>query len=312
MNLRAVRTFVATVEAGGLARACARLNLSQPAASRQLRGLEDELGVVLFDRIGRRLQLTTDGEHLLHQSRRLLGDANLLEEQARALKGGETGLLRIAATPHVIAGVLAPFISEHLQRYPGVEVQLLEGGAASQPTRLERGEAHLAIMPAADTYLTGHLLYPVLALAVFPPEAALARRRTLEVATLVGRPVLVLRREFGSREWFDAACANANVRPFIRLESGAPQTIVELASAGYGVAILPSTVSMQGANVIVRPLVHHARSLGRWSMIAWNPNRLLPVYAQRFADGLRTFVRRNAPGRRYIKNAPAMPKPDWR
>lgn len=309
MNLRALRTFVVTVEAGGLGRACARLHLSQPAASRQIRGLEDELGVALFERIGRRLQLTTDGEHLLLQSRRVLDDANVLADQARALKGGETGLLRIAATPHVIAGVLAPFVSQHLQRHPGVEVQLLEGGAASQPTRLERGEAHLAIMPVGTAHLRGHLLYPVHALAVVRAEPALAKRRTLEVATLAGKPVLLLRREFGSREWFDAACASSNFRPLVRLESGAPQTLVELAGAGYGVAIVPSTVSIQAANVVVLPLVHQARSLGRWSMIAWNPQRLLPVYARRFADGLLSFVRRKAPGRLHIGHAPPMPKP---
>jgi DNA-binding transcriptional LysR family regulator len=69
MNLRALRTFTTTVEAGGLGRACARLHLSQPAASRQIRSLEVELGVALFQRVGRRLQLTSDGEDLLQQSR---------------------------------------------------------------------------------------------------------------------------------------------------------------------------------------------------------------------------------------------------
>lgn len=309
MNLRALRTFVVTVEAGGLGRACARLHLSQPAASRQIRGLEDELGVVLFQRIGRRLQLTTDGEFLLRQSRRLLDDANLLVDQARSLIGGETGLLRIAATPHVIAGVLAPFVSQHMARHPGVEVQLLEGGAASQPTRLERGEAHLAIMPAGDSRLHGRLLYPVYALAVLRAEAGLAGRRTLDVSTLANKPVLLLRREFGTREWFDAACASAHFRPHIRLESSAPQTLVELAGAGYGVAIVPSTVSIQVASVSVLPLVHQARALGRWSMIAWSPQRLLPVYARQFADELLSFVRRNARGHQHTKHAPPMPKP---
>ena len=75
------------------------------------------------------------------------------------------------------------------------------------------------------------------------------------------------------------------------------------------VAIVPSTVSIQAANVVVLPLVHQARSLGRWSMIAWNPQRLLPVYARRFADGLLSFVRRNAPGRLHIRHAPPMPRP---
>ena len=89
MNLRFLRTFVTTVDCSGLGLACARLNLSQPAASRQIHALEDELGVALFQQIGRRLQLTSEGEDLLRQSRRLLADVDLLTERAHALKEGK-------------------------------------------------------------------------------------------------------------------------------------------------------------------------------------------------------------------------------
>ena len=88
MNLRYLQTFVSIVDAGSMARASTRLNVSQPAASRQVLALEAELGVRLFDRIGRRLRLTSQGEELLRQSRRLLMEADLLSARARALKGG--------------------------------------------------------------------------------------------------------------------------------------------------------------------------------------------------------------------------------
>src|SRR5262245_56751074 len=106
MDLQRLRAFVGIAEAGGFGRAATRLHLSQPALSRQLRGLEDELGVRLFDRIGRRIQLTAEGEDLLQRTRRLLSDASALGERARALRGGETGVLRVGATPQVIENVL--------------------------------------------------------------------------------------------------------------------------------------------------------------------------------------------------------------
>lgn len=161
MNLRALRMFVATAEAGGLGRASSRLHLSQPAASRQLHALKAELGVTLFHRSGRQLQLTAEGADLLRQSQQLLTAADLLVDRARALKGGRTGTLKVAATPHVIAGVLAPFLRGHQRRHPGVEVQLVEGGAAQQPDRLRNGEVQLAIMPSGDDRFDGRLLYPV-------------------------------------------------------------------------------------------------------------------------------------------------------
>ena len=274
MNLRALRTFVTTVDVGGLGRACARLNLSQPAASRQIHALEYELGVALFERAGRGLQLTSEGENLLRRSRRLLDDASSLFEQARSLKGGQTGTLKIAATPQVIAGVLAEFLPLHQRRHGGVEIQLVEGGGASQPMRLERGDVHLAIMPTGDQPFGGRLLYPVHALAVFQKDTQWARRRVLEVESLVNKSLLLLHRDFGSRKWFDAACTISNFRPHVRLESAAPHTLIKLAAVGYGVAIVPSTAEIQSEKVSALPLVHHGASLGRWSRIAWNPQRM--------------------------------------
>jgi LysR family transcriptional regulator, cyn operon transcriptional activator len=101
MNINQLRTFVTVVEAGGIHRAVAQLHLSQPAASRQINALEAALGVPLFDRIGRRLKLTAEGEGLLRLSRRLLGEVDTFNERAGALKKGETGILRVAATPQV-------------------------------------------------------------------------------------------------------------------------------------------------------------------------------------------------------------------
>ena len=309
MNLRALRTFVVTAEVGGLGRACARLHLSQPAASRQIHGLESELGLALFERVGRRLQLTSDGENLLRRSRRLLDDASSLFDQARALKSGQTGTLKIAATPHVIAGVLAEFLPQHQQRHGGVEVQLVEGGAASQPLRLERGEVHLAIMPIGDHPFQGRLLYPVHAMAVYRKDPKLARLRVVEVASLANKPILLLHRQFGSREWFDAACAISNFRPHVRLESAAPQTLIKLAAADYGVAVVPSTADIKNEHVSALPLVQHGMSLGRWSRVAWNPQRMLPPYAERFADELVAFVRRKYPSQELIRRAPPLPRP---
>ena len=140
MNLRHLRAFATIVDVGGFARAAMRLNLSQPALSRQIHALEADLGVALFDRIGRRVQLTSQGEDLLQRSRRLLAEAESLGERARELKSGETGILRLGATPQVIENLLAPFLVQYRRRHPGVEVHLVEDGGARLLGRLERGE----------------------------------------------------------------------------------------------------------------------------------------------------------------------------
>jgi DNA-binding transcriptional LysR family regulator len=130
MNLRYLRTFIAIADAGGIARAGPRLNLSQPAASLQIIALEADLGVKLFDRVGRRFRLTSEGEYLLKQSRRLLRDVDSLAEEAQALTKGQAGLLRVGASPQQIESTLAVFLTRFRRRHPGIEVNLVEDGAS--------------------------------------------------------------------------------------------------------------------------------------------------------------------------------------
>jgi DNA-binding transcriptional LysR family regulator len=311
MNLRHLRTFVAIADNGGFARAAARLNLTQSAASRQIFALETELDVRLFDRIGRRVHLTLEGEDLLVRSRRLLADAASLSERARALKGGQTGTLRLGATPHVIETLLSEFLTQYRRRYPGVDIHLVEDGGASLAGRLERGEIQIAHIPAGDERFQGRLLYPMHVLILVPKGHRLARRAVVELLELSEEPLLLLGRGFGSHQWFDAACRVAQIRPRVLLESGAPHTLVSLVSAGYGLAIVPSNAHLAKAGIRAIPVVHRKEAIGRWSMVAWDPRRFLAPYAEAFVEELVARVRRNFPGRAIVARAPRLPRPKY-
>jgi hypothetical protein len=96
--------------------------------------------------------------------------------------------------------------------------------------------------------------------------------------------LLLLRKDFGARLWFDAACIVAGVSPRTFLESVAPPTLIALASIGYGVAVLPSNVPILQNAVRGVPLVHRGAAIGKWAGIAWNPHRVLPLYAEQFVN----------------------------
>ena len=142
MDLRHIRTFVTVAELGTVSRAALRLRIAQPALSRQLIDLEQELGLQLFDRVGRRLLLTGEGVQLLSGCRILLNSASALTEQAQLLRHGDTGVLRIAGSPQHIEGVLAQFLHRYAERYPKVEVKISEGTRSEILALLERGEIH--------------------------------------------------------------------------------------------------------------------------------------------------------------------------
>jgi LysR family transcriptional regulator, cyn operon transcriptional activator len=308
LNLKNLRTFVATAEHGGLRRASARLNLSEPAASRQIDALETELGVTLFEHVGRRLRLTAEGELLVQRSRQLLSEADMLAEHARALKKGETGIVRLAATPQMIVGLLVPFLPGYRQRHPGVDVLLIEGSAARQRSRLEQGEVHLTIMPAGPGF-SRRVLGPTHLLAVVHKSRPLSRGKVLEVSALADQPLLVMQREYGSRTWFDAACEIAQVRPRILMESTTPQTLIELAAIDYGIAIIPSTSAIRDPRLRILPIVYRGMAFGQWATICWNSRRFLPPYAKELVDALVSHAQRAFPGRAHVKHAPQLPKP---
>jgi LysR family cyn operon transcriptional activator len=309
MNLRHLRTFVAIADAGGVARATERVHLSQPAVSRQILALEAELGVRLFDRVGRRIRLTSEGEDMLQRSRRLLAEAESLSERARVLTAGQTGLLRIGATPQVIEHLLTAFLPRYRRRFPGVEIHLLEDASGRLATYLDQGDVHLAQMPTSDGRFPSRPVYPIHLLAVVPRGHRLSRRRTLDVTELAEEPLLVLRRHWLARQWIEAAYRVAHVRPPILFESSAPQTLIALTGAEYGIAVVPSNVVIAQRSVRPVPLVLRGASLGAWTSLAWHPQRFLPPYAQKFVDEYVAFARRNNPGQAVIRHAPPLPRP---
>jgi DNA-binding transcriptional LysR family regulator len=309
MNLRHLRAFATIADVGGFARAAARLHVSQPALSRQIQMLESDLGVPLFDRVGRRIQLTSEGEDLLQRSRRLLAEADSLGERARMLKTGETGILRVGATPQVIENLLAGFLVHYRQRHPGVEVHFVEDGGIRLHGRLERGDVHLTMTAVATTRFRDRLLYPMHLVAVVAAAHRLSRRAVLDITELADEPLLLTRSGFGSREWFDAACQVADIRPRVLLESGAPATLVALAATDYAIAVLPSNAYVPPKVVRAVPMVYRGASLGGWSHIAWDPQRFLAPYAEQFVDELAAHCRREFPGRNLIRRAPRLSPP---
>lgn len=309
MNLRHVLAFATIADAGGFARAATRLHLSQPALSRQIHALEAELGVPLFDRIGRRVKLTSEGEDLLRRSRRLLAEADSLGERARSLKAGETGILRVGATPQVIENLLADFLTHYRRRHPGVEVHLVEDGGVRLHDHLERGDVHLALTVIGATRFKDRPLYPMHLIVALLPTHRLGRRSALEIAELADEQLLLLRHGFGSREWFDVACQIAHLRPRVLLESAAPHTLVALAATGYGIAILPSNAQVPRDVVRAVPLVHRGLSIGRWAHIAWDPQRFLAPYAEQFVTEIVAHCSRSYPGRGIVQRAPPLPRP---
>lgn len=297
MDLRHARTFVTVAELGTVSKAAVRLHTAQPALSRQVHNLEQELGLKLFDRVGRRLVLTSDGETLLADFRSLLSYASAVGERAQLLRRGDTGTLKVAASPQFIEGVMADFMRRYAARFPDVQLKLTEAVAWSDTLgMLERGEVHIgqnllrAVAPG-DTRFANHPLEGVELLAAGHASLALGKRGAIEIAQLTRHPLLLLDTTFASRRTFDATCRLAGVEPGIAFESRTPHTLLAMAEAGHGVAIIPSAVRVARYPLRIVRVTYQDKPLREPLALFWDKRRPLPSYATAFCAMLAEHVR---------------------
>src|SRR5262245_55402994 len=244
MDLKRLRTFVTVAELGTVSRAALVLRTSQPALSRQIADLEQEFELHLFDRVGRRLVLTAIGEQLLGHCRDALGQIGALGELVKLHRRGDRGVLKIAAPPQTIESVLSTFLPHYAARFPNVRLKLTEALGPDQSALLERGEVHVGIRhdQYAHRHFASHALPPDEVLAVCEPSLQLGDAGKIELARLVTHPLLLLESGYSIRRMFNAACRLDDLEPNILLESRAPHTLLALAEAGHGIAVIPSVL----------------------------------------------------------------------
>jgi DNA-binding transcriptional LysR family regulator len=296
MDLRQAQTFVAVAELGTISKAAQNLRIAQPALSRQIQNLEQELGLKLFDRAGGRLRLTSQGEQLLGDCRDLLSRANAVRERAQLLRHEESGVLKVAAAPGNIESVFADFLHRYAKRFPKVQVKLIDEHGPEMLGMLERGEINLgqslvhALQPD-DRRFASHSLGSIDVLAASPPHLTPGKGSTIEIGRLAPYPLLLLNSGFVLRRTFDAACRLAGLKPNILLESRDPRTLLAMAEAGHGVAIIPSVLRTHHYSLRIVAVTYRGKRLREPSIILWDKRRPRPRYAIAFCEMLAEYAR---------------------
>jgi LysR family nitrogen assimilation transcriptional regulator len=297
MDLKRLRTFVAVAELGTVSKAALRLRISQPALSRQIGDLEQEFNLKLFDRVGRRLTLTAVGEQLLGDCRGLLGQVGSLGERIELLRRGDSGVLKVAAPPQTIESVLSTFLPRYARRFPNVQVKLTEALGPDQSAMLERGEVHVGIRhdQYANRHFASQALPPDEVLAACDPSLQLGHAGVVDIGRLASYPLLLLDSGYSIRRLFNAACRLAHVEPNILLESRAPHTLLALAEAGQGVAIIPSLLRTDRYTLKIVRVTHRRKPVREPLVIQWDNRRPRPLYAESFCEALAEHMREVLP-----------------
>lgn len=285
LELRGLQNFVAVAERLSVSRAAEVVNLSQPALSRQIQALERQLGVALFERVGKRLILTAEGDDLLRHAAQLLDQAQALTNRAYGMQLGHIGLLRVAASPQTIAWLLSPVMAEFHRLHPNVELIFSEGHNEALIDMVENGGIHIAVAATSPNHnLISRALFNANLLVLCPPGSPHADAKSLNIKQIADERFIVLKRGFLTRHMFDNACAEAGVRPRILLESDSTHTVMSLAQDGHGYAILSSSARDTPEIKRAVTMVSGDQEIHEPVSALWNPNRYRPACLLAFVD----------------------------
>lgn len=258
LDLKSLKCFVVLAEELHFGRAADRLHISQPPLSLKIRALESELGLQLFQRSSRRVELTHSGQILLPEAKRVLQDAEQLVKLAASLELGEAGTLAIGFNALLAYRLMPQLVSAFSERYPQVRVTLHEMVSSEQVTALLEHQIDVGLLrPPLPPGFRSLSLGSEEMMLFLPAKHPLAMQETVAMASLASEPMLVFSRGESSYLHNIAMdmCTEAGFAPVVRQETRHIHAIVALVGTGMGVALLPASAGfIQMDGIAIRRL----------------------------------------------------------
>ena len=279
MELRHVRYFVAVAEELSFTRGAERLRIAQPSLTRQIKGLEEELGAHLFDRTKKRVKLTKQGECLLAGAKRLLGESEEIIQSVRDV-GRQNGSIRIGYIPNPFHRLLPASIRAFEQKFPAIAVKLFGMKAADQLRAVAEGKIDIAFVGISGPIDDPGLQHRVI--ASYPAVALLARKHhrgskpAIKLKDLESRFFIIISEDSypGYVRWLNSTCERAGFTPKILEIVDNESLLIQAVRSELGVAILPEQIrNVPHANVLVRNL---APPILIDSAVVWKKDNLAP------------------------------------
>ncbi len=263
MNLRDLKYVIAVAENRHFGKAAERCFVSQPTLSGQIRKLEESLGVVIFERTNRSVEITPVGEEILQHARRIMELATAIEQVSRAHQDPLAGPLRIGAIP-TLSPYLMPLILAPLKRaHPQMQLVLSEEMTDTLLQRLHNHEIDAALLATReqDAELESQALFDEPFWVAFPREHAFYTRERISRSDLKQENLLLLSEGHCLADQAMDVChlqARQNEGDMADLRAASLETLIQLVAAGYGITLLPALAMRgswsSGSGVIAHPL----------------------------------------------------------
>lgn len=271
MEISQLRAILALQDLASFAKAGKHLHLSPPAVFGQIRQLEDALGQRLYERAGKRLELTPAGRDLAEYAKTILETHDAAMAALKAGDNRDGGILRIGCGPHSSLRILPELLRAFLKKNPHTDIRLITGDDPPLLRDLEAGSLDAVFMslPVHGPALKQDALWQYeMVLVVAPAGARGSRNKLPKIEELQGAPFILYRRLLVVDDAINRLCASLGLNRNVVMESDQPDAIKELVKLGLGIAVLPlwsvGDDARQGKLRIVRP---KTRQLYQYGML---------------------------------------------
>ena len=284
MELRHLRYFVAVADALNFTKAAEQLHLAQPSLTRQIRNLEEELGVRLFNRERNQVTLTAEGRAFVSDAKRLLAQAAESVNSVQRLSRGHTGELNIAYLSNFNFELIPATLAAFRLACPHVSLNLFDMSPAEQLRALEARKIDLGFVglrpPTTSKDLQWECITHHEIVAVLPTDHPMAKKQSIHIGALKHEFFIGMseRSHPGFREWLTAACEPAGFVPRIIQDADLESALMHVVAQGLGITLARSQIrKLAHPGVVFRALVPTVRT-DHW--IAWNKNNASTALAQ--------------------------------
>ncbi len=288
VSVRQLRSFVAVAKLRSFTQAASALHISQPTLTVQIKRLEETLGLRLFDRNPRSVDLTRIGQQLLPALERALQDLDSVLLNVQDIASERRGVVRIAALPSFAAGVLPDVIKQFREDYPGVTFVLKDVIARDVLTLVRSEDVDLGLTAGDTKFPDVSNLFAARdeMVVVYPKNHAIANAAKVTAATLAEHPLILMYQGTSVRAVTDAAFRKAGTAPNPASEATYMMTAIGMVKAGIGLAILPISAREIAAERTLRSRKINDMNFSRPINLIKKANRTLPPIAQAFSDFL--------------------------
>lgn len=296
MNLRDLKYLIALADHRHFGRAAAACFVSQPTLSTQIRKLEEELGVALFERAPRKVMLTPVGSDIAERARRIVSDVEQMKEAARRSQAPEAGTVRLGIFP-----TLGPYLLPHVipgirERFPDLKLLLVEEKSELLLARLRDGrlDAVLLAEPIHDDQLHAEFLFEESFLLAVPAQHAFAQRSSLAVDDLADEDLLLLEDGHCLRQQTLEVCHLSGASEKTEFRATSLETLRQMVAANVGMTLLPS--------LAVQPPVAQPPSIRLLPFKSPQPSRRIAMFWRR-STAMDDFLKRLAGSFRLLPDA---------